>query len=168
VVTPESSQPGGRHEGLFPGFIAIHAWGGPPADPTRNYTGVKWIDPTGWLPYQKKTFVTPSFPGYISGHSAFSRAAAEILAAITGNPFFPGGMGVFDAHANSFLAFERGPSADLELQWGTYFDASDQSGLSRIWGGIHPPADDFAGRRAGSQCGKQVWALAQKYFKGNL
>ena len=31
------------------------------------------------MPYQKRTFVTPAFPGYISGHSTFSRAAAEVL-----------------------------------------------------------------------------------------
>ncbi|HEV8540791.1 MAG TPA: vanadium-dependent haloperoxidase [Verrucomicrobiae bacterium] len=168
IVTPETAKPGGRHAGMIPGFVAIYAWGGPPADPTNSYTGAKWIDPTGWLPYQKKTFVTPSFPGYISGHSTFSRAAAEVLAGITGTPFFPGGLGTFTGRANSFLTFEQGPSQDVVLQWATYFDASDQSGISRIFGGIHPPVDDFAGRKVGSQCGKQTWALAQKYFNGTL
>jgi hypothetical protein len=37
--------------------------------------------------------------------------------------------------------------------------------MSRIWGGIHPPVDDFGGRRAGSLVGKGVWTLVQKYFK---
>jgi hypothetical protein len=54
------------------------------------------------------------------------------------------------------------------LQWATYFDAADQVGISRIWGGIHPPADDFAGRRVGAQCGTGVWSLARKYFDGSV
>src|SRR5207253_7125220 len=64
--------------------------------------------------------------------------------------------------------FENGPSAPVQLQWATYYDAADQAGLSRIWGGIHPPVDDFAGRRTGSHCGQAVWNLAQKYFDGSI
>jgi len=40
--------------------------------------------------------------------------------------------------------------------------------MSRLWGGIHVSADDLAGRIAGSQCGKGVWALAQKYYDGSV
>src|SRR5262249_42101760 len=40
--------------------------------------------------------------------------------------------------------------------------------LSRIWGGIHPPVDDFAGRRAGAQCGQQAWALARAFWDGSV
>jgi len=54
------------------------------------------------------------------------------------------------------------------LQWATYYDAADQAGISRIWGGIHPPIDNSAGRRAGAQCGQGVWTLAQKYFDGSI
>src|SRR6266498_5054628 len=116
------------------------------------------------MPYQRTNFVTPAFPGYFSGHSTFSRSAAEILTAITGSPFFPGGLGTYTNYA---LGFEKGPSQPITLQWATYYDAADQAGLSRIWGGIHPPVDDFGGRRAGSQCGKAVWALAHKFFDGS-
>jgi hypothetical protein len=168
LVTHESSAPGERHEGLPLNKVVIHAWPGQPSDPKNQYSGVRWFRPIDWLPFQKKTFVTPAFPGYISGHSTFSRAAAEVLAAMTGSPYFPGGMNTYDFSANTFLTFEKGPSANLQLQWATYYDAADQAGLSRIWGGIHPPADDFTGRKAGSQCGKGVWALAQKYFDGSI
>lgn len=37
------------------------------------------IDGGNWRPYQVPTVVTPPFPQYISGHSAFSAAAAETL-----------------------------------------------------------------------------------------
>jgi hypothetical protein len=123
--------------------------------------------PAYWLPYQKASFVTPAFPGYISGHSTFSRAAAEVLAAITGSPFFPGGLGSYTFNPG-FLLFEQGPSQTLHLQWGTYFDAADQAGLSRLFGGIHVSADDFTGRLTGSRCGQGVWALARSYFDGSV
>jgi hypothetical protein len=121
-----------------------------------------------WIPYQRTNFVTPPFPGYMSGHSTFSRSAAELLAAFTGSAFFPGGMGSYTVPANTGLGFEKGPSQTVQLQWGTYYDAADQAGLSRIWGGIHPPADDLPARRAGSQCGLGVWALARRYWDGSV
>ena len=106
------------------------------------------------MPYQKDTFVTPAFAGYTSGHSTFSRAAAEVLARFTGSPYFPGGLGRdLLGRRKHFLKFEQGPSTDIELQWATYYDAADQAGQSRIWGGIHILADDFAGRRMGSTIG---------------
>ncbi|WP_420600902.1 FG-GAP-like repeat-containing protein [Flagellimonas sp.] len=148
--------------------IKILAWRGPDyiIDPTIDVSGVDWILGTQWWPYQRPTFVTPPFAGYVSGHSTFSRAAAEVLTLITGDPFFPGGMGVFDIEQNNFLVFESGPSENLTLQWATYRDASDQTSLSRIWGGIHPPIDDIPGRIIGDKIGKEAFELAQSYFQG--
>ena len=154
VVTSNSSQSGERHEGLTVGAVAIRAWPGQPVEPSIQHSGVRWIEAVNWVPYQRSSFVSPAFPGYVSGHSTFSRAAAEVLAAITGSPFFPGGLAVLNADANSYLGFEQGPSQNVQLQWATYFDAADQAGRSRIWGGIHPSADDLPGRVIGSECGK--------------
>jgi len=155
----------GRHAGLTPGKIAVFCWPGQPADPTSDTSGVTWVHADNWITYQKKTFVTPGFPGYISGHSTFSRAAAEVLASITGSPFFPGGLG---SYTITNLVNEVGPTAPVTLQWASYYDAADQVGVSRIWGGIHPPVDDFTGRRVGAQCGQAAWALAKKYFDGSV
>lgn len=168
LVTPETQAVGGRHEGLPLYIVAIKAWPGQPLDPINEYSGVKWIPSYAWLPYQKKTFVTPAFPGYISGHSTFSRAAAEVMTLITGSPFFPGGMAVYTSPAESGLTFEKGPSVALQLQWATYYDAADQAGLSRLWGGIHVSADDLNGRRTGSACGQGAFTLAKKYFNGTI
>ena len=118
IVTPTTAQSGQRHAKLPIGAIAIRTWPGQPADPVSQYSGVHWIQAADWLPYQKKTFVTPAFPGYISGHSTFSRASAEVLTAITGTPFFPGGLGTFTAPAGAFLTSEKGPSETVQLQWG--------------------------------------------------
>jgi len=150
------------------GKIKIYAWKGPDfiTDPTADIAGVDWILGTHWWPYQRPTFVTPPFAGYVSGHSTFSRAAAEVLTRLTGDPYFPGGIGVFDMEQNNFLVFEPGPSENLSLQWATYQDASDQTSLSRIWGGIHPPIDDIPGRIIGNKIGNEAYTLANEYFNG--
>jgi hypothetical protein len=150
------------------GKIKIYAWKGPDfiLDPTADIAGVDWILGTHWWPYQRPTFVTPPFAGYVSGHSTFSRAAAEVLTRLTGDPYFPGGIGIFDIEQNNFLVFEQGPSENLSLQWATYRDASDQTSLSRIWGGIHPPIDDIPGRIIGDKIGNDAYSLANEYFDG--
>lgn len=146
--------------------IKLKAWRGHDRidDPQTDQAGVGWILAESWWPYQRPSFVTPPFAGYVSGHSAFSRAAAEVLTLYTGDEFFPGGMGEFIAEKNEFLVFEDGPSVDVTLQWATYRDASDQTSLSRIWGGIHPPADDIPGRLIGEKIGITAFRLADSYF----
>ena len=152
------------------GKIKLFAWRGPDyiSDPTVDEAGVDWILAENWWPYQRPSFVTPPFAGYVSGHSTFSRAAAEVMTMLTGDPFFPGGMGEFTALKDEFLVFEDGPSEDIVLQWATYRDASDQCSLSRIWGGIHPPADDIPGRLIGEEIGIQAFNLAEKYIDGSI
>jgi hypothetical protein len=168
VVTDASNDLGERHEDLEEDKIAIYCWPGEPADPVNDYSGARWILAENWLPYQRDTFVTPAFAGYVSGHSCFSRASAEVLAAFTGDPYFPGGLAEFTALQDDFLGFEKGPSTDVTLQWATYFDASDQSGISRIYGGIHVSPDDGPGRVMGAQCGIASWEMAQRYFDGSI
>ncbi|SDB54310.1 Por secretion system C-terminal sorting domain-containing protein [Flavobacteriaceae bacterium MAR_2010_188] len=150
--------------------IKLRSWKGPDyiTDPATQDAGVDWILAEDWWPYQRPSFVTPPFAGYISGHSTYSRAAAEVLTLFTGDAFFPGGMGSFEAPKNDFLVFEEGPSENITLQWATYRDASDQCSLSRIWGGIHPPADDIAGRLIGYQIGHEAFDFAVSYFNSTL
>jgi hypothetical protein len=169
VVTKKSSAPGERHAALANsvGKIAIKAWGGIPADPKTETTGAVWMLAGDWVPYQLPTFVTPSFQGYASGHSTFSRAAAEVMTAFTGSEYFPGGVSGYTIKAGS-LKNEKGPTTDVRLEWATYDDAADQAGQSRLFGGIHIEADDFDGRIIGAQCGEEAWALAQRYFAGQV
>ncbi|BCX48674.1 hypothetical protein HAHE_25820 [Haloferula helveola] len=170
VVTSDSLAPGGNHEGsgFSVGEVVVFTWPGRPVDPTVQRSLPRWIRGIDWFPFQDRTFVSPAFPGYVSGHSTFSRAAAEVLAALTGSDYFPGGLGGFTAGAGSFLEFEYGPSATVELQWATYFDAADEAGISRRWGGIHPPVDDLPARVIGSECGKSAWEIARKYWDGSI
>jgi hypothetical protein len=167
LITAESSATGERHEHLADhvGEIAILAWSGNPGDSETELGGVGWIRAVEWVPYQLSTFVTPAFAGYVSGHSTFSRAAAEVLTEFTGTEYFPGGLGTWTVPADS-LEFEVGPSVDVPLQWATYYDAADQAGISRLYGGIHVEADDLRGRVMGAQCGKDAWAAAKRYWDG--
>jgi len=167
VVSAETTVSGARHASLagHEGEIAIHAWQGNPEDPKTDASGVGWIRAVDWVPYQVPTFVTPAFPGYVSGHSTFSRAAAEVLTGFTGSEYFPGGSSSWVTPAGA-LKVEAGPTSDVMLEWATYYDAADQAGISRLYGGIHISADDFSGRVLGSQCGKEAWALAEKYYDG--
>ena len=165
VITPAKTANGGPMADLVgdEGKIALHTWQRDSVDPMASR--VTWILGTMWMPYQLPTFVTPSFPGYVSGHSTFSRAAAEVMTGITGSEYFPGGLSQWTVKAGSFK-IAAGPSADVVLEWATYYDAADQAGQSRLFGGIHVVADDFTGRMIGSACGKDAWALAQRYYSG--
>ena len=155
-------------DALNVGKIKLWAWRGPAYISNANFdaAGVGWILAEDWWPYQRPTFVTPPFAGYISGHSTFSRTAAELLTLFTGNPYFPGGKSEFPVRSNQFLVFEDGPSVDITLEWAKYIDASDQCSLSRLWGGIHPPADDIAGRLIGMKLGPEAFKHARDYFNG--
>lgn len=165
LVTDESSATGQPHEHLheFVGDVAILSYRGTPVDRETELGGVGWIRAVEWVPYQAPTFVTPSFAGYVSGHSTFSRAAAEVLTALTGSEYFPGGVGEYQIMPES-LEFEAGPETSVTLQWATYRDAADQAGISRLYGGIHVRADDFGGRIMGAEIGMKAWEKARSYF----
>lgn len=149
------------------GEVKLKTWKGPNyiGDPKTSVAGVGWIRAKNWWPYQRPTFVTPPFAGYVSGHSTYSRAAAEVLTALTGDEYFPSGLGEFHCKKNEYLVFEDGPSTDIVLQWATYRDASDQCSLSRIYGGIHPPMDDIPGRLIGIKIGQRAVDFAEQYFR---
>jgi hypothetical protein len=146
--------------------VKLKSWKGPREvqNSKEGMAGVDWILAENWWPYQAATFVTPPFAGYVSGHSTYSRAGAEVLTALTGSAFFPGGMGYFHFSKDIALKLEKGPSVDMDLQWATYQDAADQCSLSRIWGGIHPTIDDMPGRLIGARIGQGAFALANRHF----
>jgi hypothetical protein len=173
VITPATTAAGQRHEHLagHEGKIAIFAWQGAidgvaPFDDPSEISGVDWITAEMWMPYQLLGFVTPPFAGYVSGHSTYSRTGAEVLSLFTGSEYFPGGLFEYEIPQGSGLDFEYGPSAPIKLQYATYYDASDQASISRIYGGIHPPADDFPGRRIGSIVGPDAFDRAMLLFAG--
>ena len=185
LVTAETIAPGGKHRNAYDnantdpngnfifhylesqmvGKVVVRSWNHEPQDPENELSGVEWILAENWVPYQQDNFVTPAFAAYVSGHSTFSRAAAEVMSLFTGSEYFPGGLGE-KTFSTEFLDFEIGPSEEITLQWATYFDAADEAGISRLWGGIHVPVDDFAGRIMGSAIGIDAYQLASLRFAG--
>jgi hypothetical protein len=168
VVTAASSAPGQRHAHLAGsvGKIAIRAWRGESVNFLTDTGGVGWILAERWMPYQLSVFVTPAFAGYVSGHSTFSRAAAVVMTHLTGSAFFPGGLSERRFPAGEFLIFEYGPQEDVTMQWATYYDAADNAGSSRLWGGIHIRADDLEGRKIGSKVGQDAFLKTQSLRGG--
>jgi hypothetical protein len=77
--------------------------------------GTRFIHADTWTTYQRSNFVVPAFPGYFSGHSTFSRSAAELLTAFTGSEYFPGGIATYTI---TNLANEKGPSQPVALRYG--------------------------------------------------
>jgi len=150
----------------------VEAWQGP-----NHGTGT--IDGRDWRPYQSTTFVTPPFAEYVSGHSAFSAAAAEVLSGYTGSAqLYDGttqlgrdydGDGAEDLLGQHIavpgtLAFEDGPQDTVVLRWSTLQDAADEAGLSRLYGGIHFQDGDLRGRELGRNVGRLALAHAATHW----
>lgn len=150
----------------------VMAWAGP-------NQGIQLIDGSDWTPYQSGTFVTPPFAEYVSGHSTFSRSAAEILTEFTGSSTFYDGATMlgrdYDGDGREDLMgmhrvlpgrmmFEDGPAEPVTLTWNTFYEAADEAGFSRIYGGIHFQDGDRRARAMGAAIGKQAYQWAELYW----
>jgi len=164
LVMPGDPLAGSNDEHLYK--MKVYSWRGPAT--ATGQDGVGWLLAENWWTFQVATFVTPPFAGYYSGHSTYSRTAAELMSLITGNEYFPGGMGEFTAQQNQYLMASPGPSQTIKLQWAKYSDASDQCSLSRIFGGLHPPQDDIPGRKVGKIVGPQVFEKATDFMEAGI
>ncbi len=135
----------------------VRAWGGP-------YKGTRLIDGSTWIPYQPLNVVTPPFPEYVSGHSGFSAAGAEVLKRFTGSD----ALGATYNFAARTSTVEPGsvPSSDVRLYWATFTQAADQAAISRRYGGIHFCRGDLEARRMGRNIASIVWTKAQAYIAG--
>ncbi|MEM7331875.1 MAG: vanadium-dependent haloperoxidase [Chloroflexota bacterium] len=169
-------RPASAIQHMFAGEM-IESWGGPDQ-------GTQMILGEEWLPYQSLTFVTPPFAEYVSGHSTFSAAAAEVLTAFTGSDAFYDGTtmlmnedfnndGIPDMLGQHIVAiggnmFENSPETVIILRWETFKEAADEAGLSRLYGGIHFQDGDWHGRYMGEQIGVQAYGLAEQYWSGTV
>lgn len=134
----------------------IRAWGGP-GQGTRVIRGEEW------RPYQPAWFPTPPFSEYVSGHSTFSAAGAEILQRFTGSDYFGASVMISEAA----VGIEPGvPVQPVTLAWPTFSAAADEAGLSRRLGGIHFRDRDLEARRMGRAVGGVVWEKALSYIEG--
>jgi hypothetical protein len=135
----------------------INSWRGP-------NQGYGLVPAEQWIPYQAPTVVTPGFPEYVSGHSSFTSAGAQILAMFNGDTFgasvtIPAGSSKYESST---------PAATVTLTWPTFTEAATEAGMSRRWGGIHFQTGDFHGRAVGKQVAGGVYSQAQNYIRGYI
>ena len=151
-------------KGLFPndgvnfrtnaetGVQEIYAWAGPGK-------GSQWIPGTEWRTYLT---ITPPFAEFVSGHSIFSGAAAEILRKFTGSDRFDDSRTV---SRNSQIEL-GGFSSDITLHWDTFTQAVEEAGISRLYGGLHFDDGNLVGQTLGQEAAKLSWQKAQFYIRG--
>ncbi len=99
------------------------------------------IDPD-WEP----VLVTPPFPAYASGHSNDVGGSSTILTALFGD-----GFAITD-HTNDDRGF-------APRSFSSFFEAADESAISRLYGGIHYRFDIERGLEQGRCVGRAVNAL---------
>ncbi|MFB4277519.1 vanadium-dependent haloperoxidase [Nonomuraea sp. MTCD27] len=126
--------------------------------------GGRVVDGASWVPYQVPTFPTPPFAEYVSGHSTFSAAAAEVLKRFTGADTFAGQALI--AKGSSLVEPGVTPAQDVTLRWRSFSEAADEAGISRRYGGIHFRSGDLQGRTLGRAVGSAVWERATDYWSG--
>jgi hypothetical protein len=123
--------------------------------------GIRIIDGSAFRSY----IPTPPFAEYVSGHSTFSSASAEILAAFTGSDRLD--LSVTFPAGSSSIEPGMTPAQPVTLTWRTFSEAADEAALSRRYGGIHFESGDLAARVLGRQVGRLVWSRAQQFFDGS-
>ena len=87
-------------------------------------------------PFWDHFLAAPPFPAYTSGHSSFSRAAAQVLTHFYGTDAIR-----FSARSDSMPGVVR--------TFESLSACADEVGMSRIYGGIHYRFDNREGQRSG-------------------
>ena len=149
----------------------VTGWAGPGK-------GVVTLPAEDWHPYSPMTFITPPFPGYVSGHSCVSSASAKMLELFTGSDRFGGterrtaglltepGFLCRVIQARHGKMGPEGGSCDVALKMPTFSAAAAMAGLSRVMGGYHIQADNVAGLELGRKVAEYDWPKMRAYFDG--
>jgi PAP2 superfamily len=110
------------------------------------------IDPT-WIPF----WPAPPFPGFSSGHSTQSAAAAIALTSIYGD--------TFSFVDNSWEGRPNDTKRNVAFKaraMSSFWSAAEESAMSRFYGGIHTKMDNDLGLSHGKIIGQNVAELAFK------
>ncbi len=111
-------------------------------DLLRPVTYIKRVIDPKWEP----VLITPPFPEYPSGHSTQSGAAATVLTAFFGENF---------AFTDNTHEKDKLPNRSFNSFW----DAANEAGMSRLYGGIHFRAAIERGLEQGRCIGEKAVAL---------
>ena len=126
------------------------------------------------MPYQEANFVTPPFPDFVSGHSAFSATFAAVMAQWFGDtirtdktvaltdlglvtPMLAGSVqtrpfgSVVIPVGSSRVQPGAVPASPVTLGWTTWSDLATSAGISRQYGGIHAQSAHVASQAMATQ-----------------
>lgn len=131
----------------------IQGWGGPDK-------GTVTLPAEEWHPYSPFNFVTPPFPGYVSGHSTVSGACGKVLELFTGSDYF----GETENRICGILTETPGDPVSLPLP--TFSASAELAGISRVLGGYHIQTDNIEGLKMGRSVATWDWKIIQTYFDG--
>ncbi len=169
----DSSRPWTLVRHLYKGRT-IKGWAGPGLGVSTQLPAERWH------PYSPATFVTPPFPGYPSGHSTVSGAAARLLELATGSDrlqvvcrheagALTGEAGLLPARILSVdgrVLRDAPPTAEVRLACPTFSATAAMAGISRVMGGYHIQADNVEGLALGRRIAEHSWPRYQAYFEG--
>jgi hypothetical protein len=93
-----------------------------------------------WLPLLQ----TPPFPEYTAGHSTISAASAVVLTHLFGDNF-----AFQDTSDMHYIGMQR--------HFNSFIQASDETAMSRFYGGIHYLNSSLVGAVQGKQIGDFIW-----------
>jgi hypothetical protein len=141
--------------------------------------GTGQIAAEDWHPYSPPQFVTPPFPGYVSGHSTVSGACSKMLELFTGSDrygaYYKHRAGVYtedgcaagDMQAKDGVPASIPPEAtEIVLRMATFSATAEMAGISRVMGGYHIQSDNVAGLALGRSVATWSWPKYQAYFDG--
>jgi len=154
----------------------LQGWAGPGK-------GVMDIPGDEWHPYSPAEFVTPPFPGYVSGHSCVSGGCAEMLKLFTGSDrcgfveprhageitekgFSCEKMQQLHGRPLAELLGDAHASCEVTLQLPTFTEVAEMAGISRVMGGYHIQSDNIAGLKLGRDVATHIWPKIQAYIDG--
>ena len=150
----------------------VEGWAGPGK-------GVVEMRAEDWHPYSPYNFITPPFPGYVSGHSTVSAAAAKVLELFTGSDRFgevekrKAGMMTESEYECKAIQMRLGQSptdakltCEVALDLPTFSATAEMAGISRVMGGYHIQADNVAGLELGRKVAAFDFPKTQAYFDG--
>lgn len=139
--------------------------------------GVGEVPAEEWRPYSPASFVTPPFPGYVSGHSTVSGAASRTLELFTGSDVFEdedarraGTNTEKGASHAAMMSVDGKPakgaesSCDVVLKLPTFSATAEMAGISRVMGGYHIQSDNTAGLKLGRQVADEDWKRTLRLF----
>jgi hypothetical protein len=141
--------------------------------------GIGTIKAEEWRPYSPDVFLTPPFPGYVSGHATASGAASLLMKLITGSDELNevailnvGELTEAKFSTAEMQAVDGEPAKDVQstkeirVKLPTLSATAEMAALSRLWGGYHIRTDNEQGLMLGRKIAIYSWPKFQAYFNG--